>query len=44
MKKVLRNSVFVLAAALAMMQFGDNSITRDTHFIEEASSIQSVGA
>ena len=44
MKKVLRNSFFVLAAALAMMQFGDNSITRDTHFIEEASSIQSVGA
>ena len=44
MKKVLRNSVFVLAAALAMMQFGDNSITKDTHFIEEASSIQSVGA
>lgn len=44
MKKVLRNSVFVLAAALAMMQFGDNSITTDTHFIEEASSIQSVGA
>lgn len=44
MKKALRNSVFVLAAALAMMQFGDNSITKDTHFIEEASSIQSVGA
>lgn len=44
MKKVLRNSVFVLAAALAMMQFGDNSITKDTHFIEEASSIQSIGA
>lgn len=44
MKKVLRNSVFVLAAALAMIQFGDNSITKDTHFIEEASSIQSVGA
>jgi len=44
MKKVLRNSIFVLAAALAMMQFGDNSITKDTHFIEEASSIQSVGA
>lgn len=44
MKKVLRNSVFVLATALAMMQFGDNSITKDTHFIEEASSIQSVGA
>lgn len=44
MKKVLRNSVFVLAAALAMMQLGDNSITKDTHFIEEASSIQSVGA
>lgn len=44
MKKVLRNSVFVLAAALAMIQLGDNSITKDTHFIEEASSIQSVGA
>ncbi len=44
MKKVLRNSVFVLATALAMIQFGDNSITKDTHFIEEASSIQSVGA
>ena len=44
MKKVLRNSVFVLAAALAMIQFGDNSITKDTHFIEEASSNQSVGA
>lgn len=44
MKKVLRNSVFVLAAALAMIQFGDNSISKDTHFIEEASSIQSVGA
>ena len=44
MKKVLRNSIFVLAAALAMMHFGDNSITKDTHFIEEASSIQSVGA
>lgn len=44
MKKVLRNSVFVLATALAMIQFGDNSISKDTHFIEEASSIQSVGA
>lgn len=44
MKKVLRNSVFVLATALAMIQFGDNSITKDTHFIEEASSIQSVDA
>lgn len=44
MKKVLRNSVFVLATALAMIQLGDNSITKDTHFIEEASSIQSVGA
>lgn len=44
MKKVLRNSVFVLATALVMIQFGDNSITKDTHFIEEASSIQSVGA
>lgn len=44
MKKILRNSVFVLAAALAMIQFGDNSITKDTHFIEEASSNQSVGA
>lgn len=44
MKKVLRNSIFVLAAALAMIQFGDNSITKDTHFIEETSSIQSVGA
>lgn len=44
MKKVLRNSVFVLATALAMIQFGDNSITKDTHFIEETSSIQSVGA
>lgn len=44
MKKVLRNSVFVLAAALAMIQFGDNSIAKETHFIEEASSNQSVGA
>ena len=44
MKKVLRNSVFVLAAALAMIQLGDNSIAKDTHFIEETSSIQSVGA
>ena len=44
MKKVLRNSVFVLAAALAMIQLGDNSIAKETHFIEEASSNQSVGA
>ena len=44
MKKVLRNSVFVLAAALVMIQLGDNSIAKETHFIEEASSNQSVGA
>ena len=44
MKKVLRNSVFVLASILTMIQVGNSFISKDTQFVENASSIQSIGA